>query len=418
MKAPVVAVVGSFDTKGAELRYLADAVRRHGARPLLLDCGVLGTPTVEVDVTADAIAERAGTSLGELRAANDRGAAVGALGRAVAGLLGELHDRGEVHGLVAAGGSNNATLFALAAEGLPFGAPKLLVSTVAAGDTRPYVNAADVGLLYPIVDIEGLNAVSRDVLRRAGAAIAAMAREASAAVEDDRNADVVAATMFGVTTPCVSAARELLEAGGDEVLVFHATGVGGQSFERLIDTGRVAAALDITTTELADEVVGGTLSAGPSRLEAAGRAGIPQVVSTGALDMANFGPMSTVPPALRDRRLYAHNENVTLMRIEPDESREIGRVLSEKVNRASGPVAVLLPLGGVSALDSPGAAFEYPESDAALFDAIRSGVDPSVELIESELHVNDPGFAELAVATLARLRATSTASTANRHEET
>jgi len=414
MAAPVVAVVGSFDTKGVELRCLADAVLEHGARPLLVDCGVLGAPSVAVDVGADAIAERAGTSLDELRDDNDRGAAVGVLGRAVAGLLRELHDKDEVHGLVAAGGSNNATLFALAAEGLPFGVPKLLVSTVAAGDTRPYVNAADVSLLYPIVDIEGLNAISRNVLRRAGASIAAMAIEAAAAAEDTRDASIVAATMFGVTTPCVSAAREQLEAGGDEVLVFHATGVGGQSFERLIDTGRIDAALDITTTELADEVVGGTLSAGPDRLEAAGRAGIPQVVSTGALDMANFGPLATVPPALRERQLYAHNENVTLMRIEPEESRAIGRMLSEKVNRARGPVAVLLPLGGVSALDRPGGEFEHPESDAALFDAIRQGVGPAVELIETDLHINDPAFAELAVATLARLRADHTE--ARRHD--
>jgi len=408
MAAPVVAIVGSFDTKGVELRCLADAVTKHGAAPLLVDCGVLGEPSVEVDVAAEAIAERAGTSLAALRDDNDRGAAVGALGRAVAGLLRELHNKDEVHGLVAAGGSNNATLFALAAEGLPFGVPKLLVSTVAAGDTRPYVNAADVSLLYPIVDIEGLNAISRNVLRRAGASIAAMASEVAATGEVDRTSDVVAATMFGVTTPCVSAAREQLEAGGDEVLVFHATGVGGQSFERLIDTGRIDAALDITTTELADEVAGGTLSAGPNRLEAAGRVGIPQVVSTGALDMANFGPLATVPPSLRDRRLYAHNENVTLMRIEPGESRAIGRMLSDKVNRARGPVAVLLPLGGVSALDCPGGEFEHPKSNAALFDAIRQGVGPAVELIETDLHVNDPAFAELAVATLTRLRADHT----------
>jgi uncharacterized protein (UPF0261 family) len=408
MAAPAVAIVGSFDTKGAELRCLAGAVLEHGAVPILVDCGVLGEPSVEVDYAADAIAERAGTSLAALRDANDRGAAVGALGRAVAGLLGELHDRGEIQGLVAAGGSNNATLFALAAEGLPFGVPKLLVSTVAAGDTRPYVNAADVSLLYPIVDIEGLNAISRNVLRRAGASIAAMASEALAPSAADRTSTIVAATMFGVTTPCVSAAREQLESSGDEVLVFHATGVGGQSFERLIDTGRVDAALDITTTELADEVAGGTLSAGPDRLEAAGRAGIPQVVSTGALDMANFGPLATVPPDLRDRRLYAHNENVTLMRTEPEESREIGRMLSAKVNRARGPVAVLLPLGGVSALDSPGGEFEHPESNAALFDAIRQGVGPAVELIEADLHINDPAFAELAVTTLTRLRADHT----------
>jgi uncharacterized protein (UPF0261 family) len=279
-----------------------------------------------------------------------------------------------------------------------------LVSTIASGDTRPYVNESDVVLFYPIVDIEGLNQISANVLRRAGAAIAAMASEARTNAGRGSAASVVAATMFGVTTPCINAARRELESRGDEVLVFHATGVGGRSYERLIESGRVTAALDITTTELADEVAGGTLSAGPDRLEAAGRVGIPQVISTGALDMANFGPLSTVPDHLRSRRLHAHNENVTLMRISPDESRQIGLLLGGKASRARGPVAVLLPLGGVSALDAPGQVFENPEADRALFDAIRESVGPNVELIESLHHINDPEFAALAVATLSRLR--------------
>lgn len=416
MSRPVVAVLGSYDTKGAELDWLARAVRDHGADTVLVDAGVLGEPSVAVDVGSAELAARADTSLAALRAAADRGAAVGVLGRAAAAWLAERHAAGAVHGLVAAGGSNNATLFQLAAEGLPFGAPKLLVSTIAAGDTRPYVGAADVALLYPVVDVEGLNQVSRNVLRRAGAAIAAMALEAGEPEQDERSAPIVAATMFGVTTPCVGAARRLLEAAGDEVLVFHATGVGGQSFERLVASGRVAAVLDLTTTELADEVAGGTLSAGPDRLEAAGRIGVPQVISTGALDMANFGPLASVPPALKDRLLYSHNENVTLMRTSPEECAAIGRMLAEKANRAHGPVAVLLPTGGVSALDAPGAPFADERASAALFDAIRSTLESHVALIESPHHINDPEFAALAVDTLARLRSPSgNASTRSPH---
>jgi uncharacterized protein (UPF0261 family) len=401
---PTIAILGSFDTKGEELGWVRDAIHARHVDAILVDCSVLGSPQIEVDVTVDELAKRGGSSIEALRAKGDRGAAIGALGRGAASWLRDRHGEGRVQGVISAGGSNNATLFQLAVDALPFGVPKLLVSTVAAGDTRPYVNGNDVTLFYPVVDVEGLNQISRDVLRRAGAAIAAMAQEHANAPAEKSGAPIVVATMFGVTTPCVSAARHALEEQGDEVLVFHATGVGGRSYERLVASGRVDAALDLTTTELADEIAGGTLSAGPDRLEAAGRQGIPQVISTGALDMANFGPRDTVPEAFQDRILYSHNENVTLLRISKDESQRIGKFLAEKANRAQGPVAILLPLGGLSALDAPGQPFEDPAADDALFDAIRGTVASHVELIESQHHINDPEFAQLAVTTLHKLR--------------
>jgi uncharacterized protein (UPF0261 family) len=284
---------------------------------------------------------------------------------------------------------------------LPVGVPKLVVSTLASGQVAPFVGTRDVTMMHSVVDVAGLNRISRAVLANAAAAMAGMVSEAINPKLETRNSKlVIAATMFGVTTPCVEAARAILEAAGYEVLVFHATGTGGRTMEGLIRDGLVAGVLDITTTELADELAGGVLSAGPERLTAAGRAGIPQVISVGALDMVNFGPPDTTPPRYADRRFYRHNPNVTLMRTTPEENAALGAELARKASAATGPTAVMLPLRGVSAIDAEGKPFWWPEADAALFAAVRAGMGSGAELVERDEHVNDPAFAAACAAKL------------------
>jgi uncharacterized protein (UPF0261 family) len=290
------------------------------------------------------------------------------------------------------GGSGNSSVAARAMRELPVGVPKLIVSTLASGDTRPYVGAVDITMTYSVVDIAGINRISARILANAAGAIAGMATASVPAGAGDR--PIVGATMFGVTTPCVTRARERLEELGYEVLVFHATGTGGQSFEALATGGFLAGALDVTTTELADDLVGGVLSAGPDRLEAVGAAGVPQVVSLGALDMVNFGPKDTVPERFAGRNLFVHNPTVTLMRTTAEEMAELGRRIASKLNGASGPTALFVPLRGVSAIDVDGQPFRDAEADEALFGALRDGVDTAkVELVEVDADVNDPAFA-------------------------
>jgi uncharacterized protein (UPF0261 family) len=279
---------------------------------------------------------------------------------------------------------------------LPVGLPKVMVSTLASGDIQPYVGVKDIAMLYSVVDIAGLNRLSRRILANAaGMVCGAVEEEAKAQGEDAKRADkpIVTATMFGVTTPCVTMVREKLEEAGYEVLVFHATGSGGRSMESLIEAGFVAGVADITTTEWCDELVGGVLSAGPGRLEAAAKAGLPQVVSCGALDMVNFWAMETVPSQFKKRTLYKHNANVTLMRTTPQECAELGRIIASKLNRATGPTALFIPLQGVSAIDKEGQPFHLPEADAALFESLRRNVRSPVELVELDMHINDPEFA-------------------------
>jgi uncharacterized protein (UPF0261 family) len=302
----------------------------------------------------------------------------------------QLHADGRLDGILALGGSGGSSIAARAMRALPVGVPKLLVSTVASGDTRPYVGAVDVTMMYSVVDIAGINRVSARILANAAAAIAGMAQ---VSLPQDEGRPLVAATMFGVTTPCVTAARERLEELGYEVLVFHATGAGGQSMEALAKDGFLAGVLDVTTTELADELVGGVLSAGPDRLEAAGAAGVPQVVSLGALDMVNFGPRESVPPQFEGRNLYVHNPTVTLMRTTAEECGELGRTIGRKLSAAAGPTALFVPLGGVSMIAVEGQPFHDAPADEALVAGLRETLDSSVEVHERSEDVNDPAFA-------------------------
>jgi uncharacterized protein (UPF0261 family) len=388
---PTVVLVGTLDTKGPEYGFVRERLRDHGVEVVVVDAGVLGTPGLEPDVTREEVARAGGADHADLAAAGDRGAAMTAMARGAAAVLRRLHAEGRLDAALALGGSGGSSVAAEAMRALPVGVPKLLVSTMAAGDVGALVGGSDLTLMYSVVDVAGLNRVSARVLANAAAAAAGMAAAQPPALATER--PLVAATMFGVTTPCVTAARERLEELGYEVLVFHATGAGGRSLETLAAGGQLAGVLDITTTELADELVGGVLSAGPDRLEAAGAAGIPQVVSLGALDMVNFGPAETVPERFAGRMLYRHNPVVTLMRTTPDECAELGRTLARKLNGARGPVALFVPLRGVSALSVDGAAFHDPEADAALVEALRDELDPRIERHEVDTDVNDPAFA-------------------------
>ncbi len=387
-----VVLVGTLDTKGHELEYMRDRVREAGLEVVLVDVGVLDEPQVRADISREEVAEAAGADHSELVAEADRGRAVEFMGRGAGIVLGRLHDEGRLQGAAAVGGSGNSSIAAAAMRNLPVGVPKLIVSTVASGDTRPYVGAKDVTMMYSVVDIAGINQISERILANAAGAIAGMAGATVPAAREAR--PLVGATMFGVTTAAVTRARERLEELGYEVLVFHATGTGGQSMEALATGGFLAGVLDLTTTELADDLVGGVLSAGPDRLEAAGEAGVPQVVSLGALDMVNFGPRDTVPERFADRTLYVHNPTITLMRTTPSENAELGRRIAEKLNRAGSPTVLFVPLGGVSAIDVDGQPFHDREADEALFDALREHLDGArVEVQELDTDVNDPAFA-------------------------
>lgn len=387
-----VVLVGTLDTKGHELQYMRDRVREAGLEVVLVDVGVLDEPQVRADISREEVAEAAGADHSELVAEADRGRAVEVMGRGAGIVLGRLHDEGRLQGAAAVGGSGNSSIAAAAMRNLPVGVPKLIVSTVASGDTRPYVGAKDVTMMYSVVDIAGINQISERILANAAGAIAGMAGATVPAAREAR--PLVGATMFGVTTAAVTRARERLEELGYEVLVFHATGTGGQSMEALATGGFLAGVLDLTTTELADDLVGGVLSAGPDRLEAAGEAGVPQVVSLGALDMVNFGPRDTVPERFADRTLYVHNPTITLMRTTPSENAELGRRIAEKLNRAGSPTVLFVPLGGVSAIDVDGQPFHDREADEALFDALREHLDGArVEVQELDTDVNDPAFA-------------------------
>ncbi|MFC7250899.1 Tm-1-like ATP-binding domain-containing protein [Halomicroarcula sp. GCM10025324] len=386
-----VGIIGTLDTKGEEIGFARDVIEAQGVDVHLIDVGVMGDPEIEPDTTAAAVAETAGSTLEALRGSGDRGEAMTVMGEGAAAVVQRLYEDGVLDGLLGLGGSGNTSIATSAMRALPVGVPKLMISTMASGDTEPYVGSRDVAMLYSVADIEGLNQLSRTVIANGALAMVGMvANEADVAVEDR---PTIGITMFGVTTPCVQTAREWLEERGYETIVFHATGTGGQAMENLIREGIIDGVLDVTTTEWADEHVGGVLAAGPDRLDAAAETGVPQVVSTGALDMVNFGPRDSVPEEFEGRTFHVHNPQVTLMRTTPAENEAIGTIIAEKLNAATGPTALYLPLGGVSMLDVEGEDFFDSEADAALFDALRDTVDEGVELIEMDANVNDEAFA-------------------------
>ncbi len=396
-----VLLVGTLDTKGVEFQFVRDLLNEAGAGAFVIDAGVMGPPYFLPDVPRERVFTAAGTSLEDVQRAGDRGKAVEAAARGAAACAQE-HAR-DVTGILSLGGSAGTTIGTAVMRAFPFGVPKIMVSTLASGQVRPYVGVRDILMMNSVVDISGLNRISRTVLSNAAHAMIGMVKAPlpqSAAAARAASQPLIAATMFGVTTPCVEAARKLLETQHYEVLVFHATGSGGLTMESFIRDGLICGVLDLTTTELADELVGGILSAGRDRLTAAGLLGVPQVISLGALDMVNFGPPETVPEKFRTRRFYQHNPTVTLMRTTPEENDELGKEIAHKASAARGPTTVLVPLKGVSALDAAGKPFWWPEADAALFQSLRDWMSPHVRLMELDLHINDAAFAETAARTL------------------
>lgn len=402
-----VLLIGTLDTKGTEVAYVRDLLREAGVPVTVADAGVLGPPAFAAEITRETVFAAAGVDHSAVKSTGDRGKAVAHAAAGVARLAADLHRNGKLSGVFSLGGSAGTTIGTAAMRAVPVGVPKLMVSTLASGQVQPYVGTRDVMMLHSVVDIAGLNRISRAVLDNAVTAMIgmAMARRAGGVAAPSPEKPVVAATMFGVTTPCVEAARKQLEAAGYEVLVFHATGTGGRTLEELVRDGLIAGVLDITTTELADELAGGVLSAGPDRLTAAALAKVPQVISVGALDMVNFGPPQTVPEKYKSRRFHQHNPTVTLMRTTPEEMDRLGKEIAEKASAAQGPTAVLLPLRGVSAIDAEGKSFWWPEADRALFQSMRNWVAPGVEVIELDLHINDPAFAAACAGKLLELMA-------------
>ncbi len=398
-----VLLIGTLDTKGIEFQFVRDLIHQAALQTLVIDAGVQGPPHFVPDIAREQVFAAAGTSVAALQKEGDRGKAIEAAAKGVAKIALDLLDQGQVDGVLGLGGSAGTTIGTAAMRALPFGIPKLMVSTLASGQVKPYVGVRDILMMHSVVDISGLNRISRTVLTNAALAISGMVQSRRTQEAATEAKPLIAATMFGVTTPCVEKARKVIEQAGYEVLVFHATGTGGMTMESFVSDGLITGVLDITTTELADELIGGILTAGRDRLTAAGLHGVPQVISLGALDMVNFGPPETVPEKFRNRRFYQHNPTVTLMRTTPEENDRLGKEIAEKASAAKGPSAVVVPLRGVSAIDREGQPFWWPEADAALFQSLRNWLGPRVELIELDLHINDPAFAEAVASTLLRL---------------
>ncbi len=385
-----VALLGALDTKGAEYGFVKQCIEARGIRTLVIDTGVLGEPRIAADVPREAVARAGGAELADLVARQDRGEAVAAMARGAAALVARLYAERRFDGIMALGGGGGTSVACGAMRALPLGVPKVMVSTVAGSDVSGYVGVKDIVMVPSIVDVSGINRISREIFARAAGAICGMLDTEVPAGEDK---PLVAASMFGNSTPCVEAAKAILESAGYEVLVFHATGVGGRTMESLIEAGLISGVLDVTTTEWADELVGGVLAAGPTRLEAAARRGVPAIVTPACLDMVNFWAPPTVPPQFQGRRFYPHNPNITLMRTTPEECRRLGEIVAEKLNLSCGPVSVLIPLRGWSMIDSPAGPFWWPEADQAFVEALKAKLRPDIPVFEIDANVNDLEFA-------------------------
>jgi uncharacterized protein (UPF0261 family) len=392
---PTIAVLGTFDTKGAEHAFIADAIRRAGFATLLIDVGSQGAPSIQPDISSAMLVAVAGESnAGEILARQDRGECVALMAKAAARYVTGLVSSGKIHGIISLGGGGGTAIASAAMRALPIGFPKVMVTTLASGNTAAYVGTSDIVMFPAIVDVSGINRVSRAIFENAAGAICGMAAAAEKRrTQPASDKPLIVASMFGNTTACVTEAKRILEAAGYEVLVFHATGTGGRSMEALIASGMVAGVLDITTTEWADELVGGILGAGPDRLDAAAKANVPAIVAPGCLDMVNFGDRVTVPSKFAGRTFYQHNPQVTLMRTSPEECAALGRILAEKINRYRAPVTVLIPRRAISIISAPGQPFHDPIADTALFTALRTHLREDIPVVDTDLAINDPLFA-------------------------
>lgn len=399
-----IAVAGTFDTKGKEFLYVKELIEELGLKTYMINTGVFNSE-IEVDVSNKEIAKEAGYDIDDIVSRRDRAMATEALSKGMELLIPRLYAEGKFDGIISFGGSGGTSLVTPAMRALPIGVPKMMVSTMASGNVSQYVGTSDIIMMPSIVDVAGLNKISKTIFKNAVLAIAGMVGMADKIkeVEEDEK-PLIAATMFGVTTPCVDFAKEYLEERGYEVLVFHATGTGGKTMESLIDAGFFKGVLDITTTEWCDEIVGGVLSAGPNRLEAAGRNHVPQVVSVGALDMVNFGPIDTIPEKFKSRNLYKHNPTVTLMRTTVEENIKFGQKIAEKLNASFGKTVLILPLKGVSMIDAPGQPFYGSKEDEALFDTLKNNIDKDkVNIVEMDNNINEKAFAQRAAEELIKM---------------
>jgi len=397
-KMKKICLIGAFDTKGAEYAFVREQILARGHEVITVNTGVLGsTDLFPVNVEADKVAEAGGGSLEQFRENKDRGEAMKVMCAGARAIIASLHDDGKIDGVIGMGGTGGTTVVTSAMRALPVGMPKVCVSTAASGDVAGYVGTKDITMIPSIVDVAGINRVSRIIFSRAAGAICGMVEAEIPKSKEDK--PVITASMFGNTTECVNACVEKLSAKGYEVLVFHATGTGGRTMENLVKEGLVDAVLDITTTEWADTVCGGVFDAGPERLDAAGQMGIPHLIVPGCVDMANFGGTDTVPEKYKKekRRFYEWNPSVTLMRTNKEENEKMGKIFAEKANAAKGPVAFLIPLRGVSILDGEGQPFCDRDADKAMFDAIKSNLNKGVTVVELDNNINDPEFSAKAV---------------------
>ncbi len=386
-----IVIIGALDTKGAEVEFVKQQIERRGHHTLVIDSGVLGEPAFRAEVTRQDVAAAAGADLARLASDNDRGRAVIAMTEGVRAIVQRLHREGRLDAIIGMGGGAGTTVGTAAMRALPLGIPKVMVSTLASGDTRPFVGVKDIVMVPSIVDISGLNGIARGVFTRAAAAVCGMV-EAEVPPGDDQ--PTITASMFGNTTKCVERARTHFEAAGYELLVFHAVGSGGMTMESLIEAGEVDGVFDATLTEWADELLGGVMSAGPTRLDAAAKTGTPAVYAPGCVDIVNFWEPESVPEALRSRRLYHHNAKQTLVRTDIEDNAKLGKIFAEKFNASTGPVAVYLPLKAVSVISEPGGPYHWPEADAALFDTLRSRLRKDIPVYEFDTTINDPVFAD------------------------
>lgn len=385
-----IALVGAFDTKGLEYAFVKDCIERLGFKTLTIDTGVLGPAPFRPDIQRAEVAAAAGVDIAQLIAHKDRGAAMEVMGRGSAKLLSKLYSENKFDGVLALGGGGGTSVACAAMRALPFCVPKVMVSTVAGSDVSHYIGGKDITMIPSIVDIAGLNRISREVLARAVGAVCGMANAEISAADIK---PLLVASMFGNTTQCVERARSILEKAGYEVLVFHATGSGGKTMEGLIESGRISGVLDITTTEWADECVGGVLTAGPHRLEAAAKHGVPAIVAPGCLDMVNFWKPESIPQKFKSRIFYQHNPDITLMRTNVEENHKLGEIIADKLNQSTASVTVLLPLKGVSMLDAPGGKFWWPEANAALFETLKNNLRKDIPVVELDCNINDEEFA-------------------------
>lgn len=396
---PTIAILGTMDTKGEEHAFVAEQIQKRGHKTLVIDVGTIGEPGLKPDVTRQEVAAAAGADLAAIKQRNDRGEAIATMSKGAPIVLAQLAEEKKIDGVISLGGGGGTAIGTAAMRVLPIGFPKLMVSTLASGNTAQYVGVKDIVMFPSIVDVAGLNRISRQILTRAAGAICGMVESVGTSdtlkgEQQTKDKPIIVASMFGNTTDCVQAARKILEQAGYEVLVFHATGTGGRTMESLIESGLVTGVLDITTTEWADELVGGFLTAGPTRLEAAAKQGIPAIVTPGCLDMVNFHGPESVPAKFKGRNFYQHNPQVTLMRTTPEECAQLGKIIAEKLNTSRGPVTVLLPLKAISVISAPGQKFHDPTADAALFTALKKNLRPEIKVVEMDCLINDPRFAE------------------------